>query len=113
MSERLSIVDHTEGRDPLDAWDVVIVDDPGTAWGSIMEKALAGVDQTWTDERAQDSKVPGHGTSGYDRLDHGTNPWGRAELMTQLTGEEAIVLAFDATPGNEPAAEAALKSRLP
>ncbi|MDX3618853.1 C2 family cysteine protease [Streptomyces europaeiscabiei] len=53
-----------------------------TAWAPILEKALAGVDQTWDENRSK-------GVSGYDRLDLGTFPRQRAELLTQLTGAHA------------------------
>lgn len=54
----------------------------GTAWGPILEKALAGVDQTWDEDR-------GKGAEGYERLDRGSYPNTRAELLTQLTGKPA------------------------
>jgi hypothetical protein len=79
-----------------------------------MEKALAGVDQTWTDERrvawqndwdeicTQDiidkRKNPRSGPApdGYVRLHQGTSPWERAEVLAQLTGQEAEVREFPA-----------------
>ncbi|WEH15930.1 C2 family cysteine protease [Streptomyces sp. VNUA24] len=57
------------------------------AWPSILEKAIAGVDQTWSEDRAKPS-------SGYARLDRGSNPNVRAELLTQLTGEPAYTQDF-------------------
>jgi hypothetical protein len=79
-----------------------------------MEKALAGVDQAWTDERrmvwqndwdeicAQDiidkREDPHSGPTpvGYVRLHQGTSPWERAEVLAQLTGQEAEVREFPA-----------------
>lgn len=86
--------------------------DDDTAWGAVMEKALAGVDQTWTTERrimwldawarlcAQDqadsveNPRSGPAPTGYVRLHQGTTPWERAELLTQLTGQHAEVREF-------------------
>jgi hypothetical protein len=97
-------------------------DDPGTpacaqtenvsAWCAVMEKALAGVDQTWTTQRriawmddwaglcAQDqadnaeNQRSGPAPTGYVRLHQGTTPWERAEALTQLTGQPAVVREF-------------------
>jgi hypothetical protein len=84
----------------------------GTAWCAIYEKALAGVDQTWTVERrtawmddwaglcAQDKadnaekQRSGPAPTGYVRLHQGTTPWERAEVLTQLTGQSAVVREF-------------------
>jgi hypothetical protein len=84
----------------------------GTAWCPLMEKALAGVDQTWTAERraawegnwaglcAQDragnlaNPRAGPAPTGYSRLHQGTTAWERAEVLTQLTGEPAVVREF-------------------
>jgi hypothetical protein len=86
--------------------------DEGAGWGAILEKAFAGVDQTWTTERrvswldawagmcakdqAGDAENPrsGPAPSGYARLHQGTNPWERAEALTQLTGQPAVVREF-------------------
>ncbi|MCN9241344.1 C2 family cysteine protease [Streptomyces sp. RY43-2] len=61
-----------------------------TAWAPIMEKAIAGLDQTWTDERRASWKVthnrPDNLRTGYVRLDDGTKSDERAELLVQLTG---------------------------
>lgn len=57
------------------------------AWVAVMEKAFAGVDQTWGDERAK-------GGGGYLRLDLGSNPDIRAEMLTQLTGLSAYTEDF-------------------
>jgi hypothetical protein len=84
----------------------------GTAWCPIMEKAFAGVDQTWTTQRrvtwmdawagmcAQDQadnaeeQRSGPAPTGYVRLHQGTTPWERAEALTQLTGQPAVVREF-------------------
>jgi hypothetical protein len=86
----------------------------GTAWCAIMEKAFAGVDQTWTTQRrvawmddwagmcAQDQadnseeQRSGPAPTGYVRLHQGTTPWERAEALTQLTGQPAVVREFPA-----------------
>ncbi|WP_345365301.1 hypothetical protein, partial [Actinoallomurus liliacearum] len=81
----------------------VFADDPGTpafargggtAWAPIMEKAFAGIDQTWSAERWQrwidgwtamggdDEAVP----QGYVRLHQGNLQEEGAEMLTQLTG---------------------------
>ncbi len=84
----------------------------GTAWCAIMEKAFAGIDQAWTTQRrvawmddwagicAQDqtdnAEEPrsGPAPAGYARLHQGTTPWERAEALTQLTGQSAVVREF-------------------
>jgi hypothetical protein len=84
----------------------------GTSWCAIMEKAFAGVDQTWTTQRrvgwmddwagmcAQDQadnaeeQRSGPAPNGYVRLHQGTTPWERAEVLTQLTGQPAVVREF-------------------
>jgi hypothetical protein len=89
----------------------------GAAWGAIMEKAFAGVDQTWTAERramwehdwdllcAQDRAAnmanprSGPTPDGYVRMHQGTTAWERAEALTQLTGQPAVVCEFP--EGNE------------
>ena len=88
----------------------------GTAWCPVVEKAFAGVDQTWATERrvawldgwaslcAQDQadnvKNPRSGPApdGYVRLHQGTTPWERAEILTHLTGQESVVRQFPAGP---------------
>lgn len=52
------------------------------AWPSVLEKAFAGVDQTWEEDLSDKA-------SGYERLDKGTRPSHRAEMLTQLTGRPA------------------------
>ena len=76
----------------------------GVAWPGVLEKAFAGVDDT--------SASPSPAEAGYERLDGGTDPWERAELLTQLTGEPAVVRPFDKTPGREAVAEAEMKDAL-
>jgi len=84
----------------------------GTAWCAIYEKAFAGIDQTWTaqrqvawmddwarlcaQDRARDAEKPrsGPAPTGYVRLHQGTTPWERAEVLTQLTGQPAVVREF-------------------
>ncbi|MGW2018294.1 C2 family cysteine protease [Streptomyces sp. NPDC001927] len=53
----------------------------GVAWPAVLEKAFAGVDQTWEEDRS--------GKTGYERLDLGTRASHRAEMLTQLTGRPA------------------------
>ena len=82
------------------------------AWCAVFEKAFAGIDQTWTPQRriawmddwagmcARDKitdaekQRSGPAPSGYVRLHQGTTPWERAEVLTQLTGESAVVREF-------------------
>ncbi|WNI20965.1 C2 family cysteine protease [Streptomyces sp. ITFR-16] len=57
------------------------------AWVPILEKAIAGVDETWSESRPKPAE-------GYMRLDLGSLPNHRAELLTQLTGELAYTDDF-------------------
>ncbi|MBT2479822.1 C2 family cysteine protease [Streptomyces sp. ISL-94] len=57
------------------------------AWVPILEKAIAGVDETWDESRPKP-------VEGYVRLDQGSFPNHRAELLTQLTGEPAYTDDF-------------------
>ncbi|MFB8087917.1 C2 family cysteine protease [Streptomyces sp. NPDC055992] len=57
------------------------------AWVPILEKAIAGVDATWDEARGKPAE-------GYTRLDLGSFPHHRAELLTQLTGETAYTDDF-------------------
>jgi hypothetical protein len=84
----------------------------GAGWCAVMEKALAGVDQTWVpvrradwaaewaglcaQDRADGVQKPRSGppATGYVRLHQGTTPWERAEALTQLTGQPAVVRKF-------------------
>lgn len=86
----------------------------GAAWCAMMEKAFAGVDQTWVPvrradwaaewaglcarDRDDDVAKPRSGppATGYVRLHQGTTPWERAEALTQLTGQPAVVREFPA-----------------
>ncbi|KIF01068.1 hypothetical protein PL81_37655 [Streptomyces sp. RSD-27] len=71
----------------------------GTAWAPVLEKAIAGSDQMWDQERRdrwveiqrirEAPEIP-----EYVRLDQGTSPRDRAELLTQLTGRPASVRDF-------------------
>ena len=86
----------------------------GVAWCAIAEKAIAGLDETWTAGRrasweadwsglcasdlANDVEKPrsGPAATGYARLHQGSTPWEQAEALTQLTGEPAEVRTFPA-----------------
>ncbi|MEU8309392.1 C2 family cysteine protease [Actinomadura sp. NPDC048955] len=72
-----------------------------TAWAPVLEKAVAGWDQTWSAERwgkvkrlreAQGNS--GESPKGYVRLNRGSSPGERAELLTQLTGLPAKTVQF-------------------
>ncbi|MFF9914537.1 C2 family cysteine protease [Streptomyces sp. NPDC013457] len=54
----------------------------GAAWPAVLEKAFAGVDQTWDEDRTGQ-------LSGYERLNLGTKVNHRAEMLAQLTGRPA------------------------
>ncbi|MGW0996640.1 C2 family cysteine protease [Streptomyces sp. NPDC002523] len=59
------------------------------AWAPIMEKAIAGLDQTWTNERSESWMLTHNRRdlrTGYVRLDGGTKSGERAEMLVQLTG---------------------------
>ncbi|MGQ4382600.1 C2 family cysteine protease [Streptomyces sp. SAS_270] len=61
--------------------------DSRAAWTPILEKAIAGSDQTWDESRSKKA-------TGYARLDRGSRSYERAELLTQLTGETAYTEDF-------------------
>jgi hypothetical protein len=68
----------------------------GAAWAPVLEKAIAGIDGTWSDERRQKwadrwdvIRPGGDPPTGYVRLNQGSHPSDRAELLTQLTGQPA------------------------
>lgn len=83
------------------------------AWPAVMEKAIAGSDQTWTpeqkaayeerwagqkhamdEERKQAGEEPlpdGPVPSGYNRLNQGSNMFDQADLLTAITGRQAEV----------------------
>ncbi len=94
----------------------------GAAWASLVEKAIAAVDRTWSESRRDTwqrqwtswTKPLGAEAApvGYGRMDVGSTPALWAELLTQLTGEPARTGRFDSTPGTEPATEAMLASVL-
>lgn len=74
----------------------------GGAWAPILEKAFAGVEQTWTARRrAQQAAADGSGrqVSGYLRLDQGFGLLDCAEALAQLTGGRAVVRRSPAEPG--------------
>jgi hypothetical protein len=92
----------------------------GVMWSPVLEKALAGVDQTWSGGRHAEWKrmwdairvhkeVPETPAYGYGRLGQGSNPGDRAEMLTQVTGEPAIVQRF---PSAMPEAGLAAESLL-
>ncbi|WP_371577836.1 C2 family cysteine protease [Streptomyces sp. NBC_01314] len=64
----------------------------GVAWAPVLEKAIAGLDQTWSDERKKEYtdtcalRRIHDAPEGYVRLNRGSLPSDRAELLTQLTG---------------------------
>ncbi|URM99381.1 C2 family cysteine protease [Actinomadura madurae] len=73
----------------------------GVAWAPILEKAIAGTDQTWSAARRDRAaelwkaqKKPGDAPTGYVRLNQGSSPGERAELLTQLTGLPAKTVQF-------------------
>ncbi|TDC82573.1 C2 family cysteine protease [Actinomadura sp. 7K507] len=73
----------------------------GAAWAPVLEKALAGVDQTWDGERRKkQTRIwnargnPGDAPTGYVRLNQGSDAGDRAELLTQLSGRPATVVQF-------------------
>ncbi len=87
------------------------------AWAPALEKAMAGLDQTWTPQRqddwdgmwqrlcdadAADEKIKNPRTGppphGYVRLNQGSTSWDRAELLTQLTGKESAVRCYPDDP---------------
>ncbi|GIJ40339.1 toxin glutamine deamidase domain-containing protein [Micromonospora andamanensis] len=95
----------------------------GTSWASVLEKALAAVDRTWTRERHErwqsewrgwESKDNPHRAApmGYARLDVGSTALMQAELLTQLTGLPARQTQLDAAPGREAEVERNLAALL-
>ncbi|MGI5416658.1 C2 family cysteine protease [Actinomadura luteofluorescens] len=89
----------------------VMDDDPGkpvfapalanTAWAPVLEKAIAGADRSWTAERWDKAKQlwkaqgnSGDSPTGYVRLNQGSTPDERSELLTQLTGLPARTVQF-------------------
>jgi hypothetical protein len=110
----LSITPKVPVRDEMPGIPACAKVQAGTSWCAIMEKTFAGVDQTWTAERraewendwagicAQDRadnagiSRSGPAPTGYVRLHQGTTPWERAEALTQLTSQPAVVREFPA-----------------
>jgi len=71
------------------------------AWAPVLEKAIAGLDRTWDDERrAMEKRLweatgnSGDPPNGYVRLNQGSRPRDRAELLAQLTGLPAEGVEF-------------------
>ncbi|MGC4954350.1 C2 family cysteine protease [Actinomadura citrea] len=71
------------------------------AWAPVLEKAIAGTDQTWSAKRqARVNEIwnargnSGDAPTGYVRLNQGSGPGERAELLTQLTGLPAKSVPF-------------------
>jgi hypothetical protein len=95
----------------------------GCGWPALLEKTVAAQDQTWSkqqeDEWAQrwqnynkpavDRERLSHGLpespddapKGYNRIDIGSTPHERADLLAQLTGCEAEVRTMPDGPGSE------------
>nr|WP_269440831.1 toxin glutamine deamidase domain-containing protein [Micromonospora tarapacensis] len=94
----------------------------GAAWASLLEKAIAAVDRTWTQQRhdqwqQQWTARPGTDAAqaaplGYARLDNGSSRLVQAELLSQLTGLPIGVSQLDPTPGREADAETRLATLL-
>lgn len=102
------------------------------AWPALLEKAIAGWDQTWSPDqweayaarwaavkemrnrvRNEEGMPPlpdGPVPSGYVRLNQGSNAWDRAELLTAITGHHAEVRAIP--DGDEEVTEGALAEKL-
>jgi Calpain family cysteine protease len=77
----------------------------GAMWSPVLEKALAGVDQTWSDGRNAEwnsrwsglqelGEVQEQPAHGYGRLSQGSTARDRAEILTQVTGEPALNRKF-------------------
>ncbi|MBD9703477.1 hypothetical protein IHE56_15575 [Streptomyces sp. ID01-12c] len=96
---------------------------PGSAWGAVLEKSMAGVDQAWESKRtegweatwqanpkaeASDGPTP----VGYERLNQGSSQWDQAEMLTQLTGKDSAVYPFPTGEGAGPALESHLRRQL-
>ncbi|MCZ7417981.1 toxin glutamine deamidase domain-containing protein [Verrucosispora sp. WMMA2121] len=94
----------------------------GSAWASLLEKAIAAIDRTWTQQRhdqwqQQWTARPGVDATqaaplGYARLDNGSSRLVQAELLSQLTGLPTGVSELDPTPGREADVEARLAALL-
>ncbi|MFI7026220.1 toxin glutamine deamidase domain-containing protein [Micromonospora sp. NPDC049900] len=95
----------------------------GSSWASLIEKALAAVDRTWSAEQRQQwqsSWLLWHSPNdphqaaptGYARLNVGSTPQMQAQLLTQLTGAPSRSSTFDARPGQEAAVAARLGELL-
>lgn len=82
--------------------------DTGVAWASVLEKALAGVDQAWAPLRDRLTHDPAR---GYDRMVGGSEPQ-IAEVLTQVSGERAGVIEIDRGPGWQQRTEDLLRDQL-
>ncbi|MBM7787293.1 calpain family cysteine peptidase [Tenggerimyces flavus] len=65
----------------------------GVSWVAVLEKALAGLDDT--SSRGHPRRIE----NGYDRLDGGGTASDTAQVLAQLTGERAGVVRITASPG--------------
>lgn len=109
----IRLSDELPVRQDHPARDLVGANAEAVAWPALLEKAIAAQDQTWdasqrarwdhawrTDRKsdidAQRAKrnldpTPDDGPTGYDRLQAGSTPRDRADLLATLTGQEAEV----------------------
>lgn len=96
VTPELPIKDRDPGRPAFAALTSTDV-----AWAPVLEKAIAGLDQTWSTERRDRANriwkaqgKPGDAPTGYVRLNQGSSSEHRAELLTQLTGLPAKTVDF-------------------
>ncbi|MGW2016171.1 hypothetical protein [Streptomyces sp. NPDC001927] len=103
------------------------------AWPALLEKAAAGIDETWPegrrdvwerdwsnqtdykvqyDETVNAEDLEGPTPSGYGRLNQGTPYYNQAELLTQLTGEPTDLVTFPQGEGAADVLEEQIKSKL-
>ncbi|GAA0281731.1 hypothetical protein GCM10010302_19400 [Streptomyces polychromogenes] len=103
------------------------------AWPAVLEKAAAGIDGTWSEERrdqwagdwvtqkdqmldANEALAPealeGPVPTGYGRLNQGSTAYEQAELLAQLTGEASHVVTFPQGEGAEVELEQRIKEKL-
>lgn len=81
------------------------------AWPAIVEKAYAGVEQTWDDKRsARRDAECGPNVSGYDRLNRGGHERDMAEALAQLTGRRCGARELD--PNRPQAAVETMRQHL-
>ncbi|SCL21525.1 Calpain family cysteine protease [Micromonospora nigra] len=94
----------------------------GVAWASLLEKAVAALDRTWSPQRHDqwqrqwsqrpDTPAGQAAPMGYARLNAGSSRLVQAELLSQLTGLPTAVSDIDPTPGREAAVAAHLAELL-